>query len=54
LKHEKYLFLALSGPYRDLKVGEALKLLAERIEEHTSAEHARWVEEVTPAKQSGD
>jgi hypothetical protein len=54
LKQEKYLFLALSGPYRDLKVGEALKLLAERIEEHTSAEHARWVEEVTPAKQSGD
>jgi hypothetical protein len=54
LKQEKYLFLALSGPYRDLDVETALKLLAERIEEHTSAEHARWVEEITPAKKDGD
>src|SRR3712207_4223214 len=33
LKHEKYLFLANGGPYRDLKEEEALKRLAERVEE---------------------
>jgi hypothetical protein len=45
LKHEKYLFLAESGPYRDLGEAEALKRLAERIEERVSTEHARWVSE---------
>ncbi|GGX89839.1 hypothetical protein GCM10007160_16550 [Litchfieldella qijiaojingensis] len=43
LKHEKYLFLAGAGPYRDIERAEALRLLAERVEEHVSREHARWV-----------
>jgi hypothetical protein len=42
LKHEKFLFLAKSGPYRNLGEGEALKQLAERIEERVSTEHAKW------------
>jgi len=50
LKQEKHLFLALSGPYRGLGVDDAFKLLAERVEEHVSAEHARWAEAITPAK----
>jgi hypothetical protein len=50
LKQEKHLFLALSGPYRGLGVDDAFKLLAERVEEHVSAEHARWSEAITPAK----
>lgn len=45
LKHEKYLFLAQSGPYRDLEEKEALRLLAERVEERVSTEHAAWVRE---------
>ena len=44
LKHEKYLFLSLSGPYRELNQDEALLLLAERIEEHISKEHAKWID----------
>ena len=44
LKHEKYLFLSLSGPYRGLTQDEALLSLAERIEEHISKEHAKWVD----------
>ena len=44
LKHEKYLFLSLSGPYRDLSQDEALLLLAERIEEHISKEHTKWID----------
>jgi hypothetical protein len=43
LKHEKYLFLSLSGPYRDLNQDEALLFLAERIEVHISKEHAKWI-----------
>jgi hypothetical protein len=43
LKHEKYLFLCSSGPYRNLETAEALKLLAERVEERISTEHAKWV-----------
>ncbi|BBO80470.1 hypothetical protein DSCO28_10360 [Desulfosarcina ovata subsp. sediminis] len=43
LKHEQYLFLSLSGPYRNLNYEEGLLLLAERIEEHISKEHAKWV-----------
>jgi hypothetical protein len=45
LKHEKFMFLAKSGPYRDIEEEEALKRLAERIEEQVSTEHARWVSE---------
>jgi hypothetical protein len=44
LKHEKYLFLSFSGPYRELNQDEALLLLAERIEEHLSKEHAKWID----------
>ncbi|MFC3284524.1 DUF4231 domain-containing protein [Litchfieldella rifensis] len=43
LKHEKYLLLAGAGPYRELERAEALRLLAERVEEHVSREHAGWV-----------
>ena len=42
LKHEKYLFLSRSGHYRDISPEEALCLLAERVEENVSKEHARW------------
>jgi hypothetical protein len=45
LKHEKYLFLAKSGPYKGLKEEDALSLLAERVEEQVSTEHAKWVSE---------
>ncbi|MDQ3863144.1 MAG: DUF4231 domain-containing protein [Actinomycetota bacterium] len=47
LKHEKFLFLAKSGAYRDLGDEEALKRLAERIEERVSIEHAKWVSELS-------
>jgi hypothetical protein len=47
LRHEKFLFLAQSGPYRTLQVEEALRLLAERVEERVSTEHAKWVSERT-------
>lgn len=42
LKHEKYLFLSRGGHYRNLDPVEALRLLAERVEESVSQEHARW------------
>jgi len=44
LKHEKYLFLSSSGPYRGFEQDDALLLLAERIEEHISKEHAKWID----------
>ena len=47
LKHEKCLFLARSGPYSNLEEEEALRLLAERVEERVSTEHAKWVSERT-------
>ncbi len=47
LKHEKFLFLAHSGPYRNLGQKEALRLLAERVEERVSTEHATWVSELS-------
>lgn len=43
LKHEKFLFLSQSGPYRNVNPAEALRLLAERVEENVSQEHARWI-----------
>ena len=43
LKHEKFLFLSQSGHYRDLEPKDALRLLAEQVEEHVSTEHARWI-----------
>ncbi len=54
LKHEKYLFLAAAGPYRDRPESERLILLAERVEERVSSEHANWVNETRKRiKQSG-
>src|SRR5829696_1059939 len=47
LRHEKFLFLARSGSYRTLQEEEALRLLAERVEERVSTEHAKWVSERT-------
>ena len=41
LKHEKFLYLANAGPYRDTK--RDLPLLADRIEGLISQEHAKWV-----------
>lgn len=43
LKHEKYLFLSNAGPYRDLQREQSLTLLAERVEQHVSTEHAHWI-----------
>jgi hypothetical protein len=51
LQHEKFLFLAQSGPYRSLQEQEALRLLAERVEERVSTEHAKWVSERTQQQQ---
>jgi len=45
LKHEKYLFLSAAGPYRDFPEAARLVLLAERVEEHVSSEHANWFDE---------
>lgn len=47
LKHEKFLFLSAAGPYRDQSEPERLILLAERIEEQISTEHAKWVNETS-------
>jgi len=41
LKHEKFLHLALAGPYAASQ--KPLALLAERIEGLVSQEHAKWV-----------
>jgi Protein of unknown function (DUF4231) len=43
LRHEKYTFLARSGPYEELAEGEARKLLAERVEGLISTEHSKWI-----------
>lgn len=54
LKHEKFLFLSVAGPYKGLAEAERLIALAERVEEHVSTEHANWINEVkrTPARPS--
>jgi len=41
LKHEKFLWLAKAGPYRD--EAEPDKLMAERVEALISTEHAKWI-----------
>lgn len=46
LQHEKFLFLSVAGQYRGLKEHERLVLLAERVEEHVSTEHANWFNEM--------
>jgi hypothetical protein len=57
LKHEKYLFLSAAGPYKGLAEPERLVLLAERVEEHVSTEHANWFNEtrraIIPKKPEG-
>ena len=45
LKHEKFLFLSLAGPYRNLSTDLMLITLAERVEERVSSEHANWFNE---------
>lgn len=45
LKHEKYLFLSVAGPYKGQPEAERLIALAERVEEHVSTEHANWFNE---------
>jgi hypothetical protein len=42
LRSEKFLFLSQSGHYRNIDHCEALHILAERVEEKVSQEHARW------------
>ena len=55
LKHEKYLFLTKSGPYRDLGEEEALRCLAERVKERVSTEHANRVSKLArQLEQQGD
>jgi Protein of unknown function (DUF4231) len=43
LRHEKYTFLARSGPYDDQTDDAAQKLLAERVEGLISTEHSKWI-----------
>lgn len=45
LKHEKYLFLSAAGPFKEIAESERLIVLAERVEEHVSTEHANWFNE---------
>jgi hypothetical protein len=45
LKHEKYLFLSVAGPYKNVSESDRLIVLAERIEEHISTENAKWYNE---------
>ncbi|RWK29341.1 DUF4231 domain-containing protein [Mesorhizobium sp.] len=52
LKHEKYLFLSAAGPYKGLPEPERLVVLAERVEEHVSTEHANWFNETRRAATS--
>lgn len=49
LKHEKFLFLSAAGPYKGQTEAERLIALAERVEEHVSAEHANWFNETKRA-----
>ncbi len=49
LKHEKYLFLSAAGPYKGVAVADRLVMLAERVEEHVSTEHANWFNETQRA-----
>ena len=41
LKHEKYLWLAKSGPYQNVENPDAV--LADRIESLVSQEHSKWI-----------
>ena len=52
LKHEKFLFLSAAGPYKDLPNEFRLIMLAERVEERVSAEHANWFNETRKVQKS--
>ncbi len=54
LKHEKFLFLSVAGPYRELTEPERVTLLSERVEEHVSTEHALWVSETKKTAVPGE
>lgn len=43
LRHEKYSYLARSGPYEAFTDDAARKLLAERVEGLISTEHSKWI-----------
>ncbi len=43
LRHEKYTFLARSGPYEKLADEAARKVLADRVESLISTEHSKWI-----------
>lgn len=43
LKHEKHLFMAGAGPYANRE--QPIQLLAVRIEELISREHAKWLDD---------
>lgn len=46
LRNEKYLFMALTGPYSGLTKQEATPILAERVEACISGEHTEWIAQV--------
>jgi len=43
LKHERFLWLAKAGPYKDPDNPTLEALFAERVEALISTEHAKWV-----------
>ena len=43
LKHEKFLWQARAGPYKDPENPTLEALFAERVEALISTEHAKWV-----------
>lgn len=51
LKHEKYLYLAGSGPYDQLSKEDSRRELAARVESLISTEHAKWVTGQEKAKE---
>jgi len=51
LRHEKYSYLARSGPYEDMDDAMAKKQLVERVESLISTEHSKWVANQQKASQ---
>ena len=43
LKHERFLWLARAGPYKDPENPGDEAIFAERVEAPISTEHAKWV-----------
>ena len=52
LRHEKYLFLALAGPYATSE--HPKRLLAERVESLVSTEHAKWLMQQEESRKNQD